>query len=307
MAETSWPFDSPPDQTSGFAPVYEDNWSLMAKRWHDDGVIADQGGPNLQVYGDSSAMQVKVRAGEAQVQGFHYRSDTEKFIQIPTNTGGAPRLDRIVLRVNRAANKITTERLPGTVGGTAPTLTKTTTGVYEVSLAVVTVAAGAGVAGNVVQSIAADRVTDERMFHGLRLWRPASLAALPAQGAYIWQEAVLPDGSEYRWNGSAWKPRDKFNADTSGPVLTAGSPYRSVPIDMHHWIVQYLPNNFVLVDGSFRVTQNVGGGQAAYFDSGVPRHYGEVGSAIGPIYAGQYGHYTLVNRGDQNVFGDENG
>lgn len=149
MTETSWPFDS--------GTVDETTWSRMARVWGGTGIVGYPGDTNAQVYGDSSGRQVKIRAGQAQVQGHHWRSDAEVTKAIAANASGNPRIDRIVLRLDPSANTLALAVLEGTPGATpsAPALTQTESGTYELSLATVAVANGAS-------TISAGNVTEER-------------------------------------------------------------------------------------------------------------------------------------------------
>lgn len=151
MSESSWPFDS--------GSVTETTWSRMARVWGGTGIVGYAAGTSAQVYGDSSGMQVKIRAGQAQVRGHHWYSDAEVTKSIGANSSGNPRIDRIVLRLDPSANTLALAVLAGTPGSSpaAPALTQTDSGTYELSLAQVYVANGAS-------TISAGNVADERLF-----------------------------------------------------------------------------------------------------------------------------------------------
>jgi hypothetical protein len=56
-------------------------WSKMASNWLGSGVI--KGALNsLQVYADSTGMQVKVKSGQAFVKGHFFESDSEVTLPI---------------------------------------------------------------------------------------------------------------------------------------------------------------------------------------------------------------------------------
>jgi hypothetical protein len=58
----------------------------------------------LPVYADSTGRQVKIRAGVgALVRGFRFTNLTETIVTIAENTSGSPRIDLLVLRMNRSA------------------------------------------------------------------------------------------------------------------------------------------------------------------------------------------------------------
>jgi hypothetical protein len=191
--------------------VNQDGWELYHAPLQENGVYGDPGGPVGQVYADSSGLQVKRRAGSAWVHGSWWRDTAEKLVPIAANGASQPRIDRIVLRRNNTTKNVTTVVIPGTaqVNPTAPPLTQAVGGTWDVPLAQVYVDPGA-------VSIANGKVTDERTYVGLRLWRPSALSLLPTTGVAPWQEAVLPDGSKYRWTGSAWT-----NVLTTTPYVRA--------------------------------------------------------------------------------------
>ena len=194
MSQSSWPFHGISDGT----PVYEDQWSYMARQWCATGVVGAPADTNLQVYANSSGREVHVRAGRASVRGHWYDLDAEETLAIGANTSGSPRIDRVVAQLDPSADSVVLAVLPGTPAGSpaAPTLTQTDTGVYELTLARVAVANGAS-------TIAAVNVTDERTFAtvpytpALSSMRPAS----PVVGQRIWETDT---GYDKVWNGAAW-------------------------------------------------------------------------------------------------------
>lgn len=154
MAETSFPFDA----GSG-SSITEDHWSKMGRLWLPSGVI---GGEllDLQVFGDSTGPQVKVRTGRGWVEGHFYESDAEKILPIAANASGNPRVDRAVLRLDKTANAVATAIVQGTPAASpvAPALTQTAS-IWEVPLAQVAVANG-------FATITAANVTEDRVFTG---------------------------------------------------------------------------------------------------------------------------------------------
>ena len=152
MAQNSWPFVG-----GGGTAVNEDQWSIMARFWAQSGVTDYAN--MLEVYGDSSGRQVKVKTGRACVRGHWYENTAEETVAIAANASGNPRIDRIVLRLDPSANSIVLAVVQGTPAGSpsAPSLTQTDVGTYELTLARVAVANGAS-------TIAAGDVTDERTY-----------------------------------------------------------------------------------------------------------------------------------------------
>lgn len=217
MAEESLPFNG--------EIVNQDGWELYHAPLQEDGLYGSPGGPVGQVYADSSGMQVKRRAGSGWVHGTWWRDTAEKLVAIGANGSSQPRIDRVVLRRDDTAKNVTTTVITGTAAATpvAPALTQSVGGTWDVPLAQVYVDPGA-------VSIANGKVTDERTFNGLRLWRPSALSLLPTSGVPLWQEAVLSDGSKYRWNGSAWAvlstPPAAYSvgmSQTNGITMNAGA------------------------------------------------------------------------------------
>jgi hypothetical protein len=153
MTETSFPFDAGPG-----ADVTESQWREMAKYWRGSGVLSGVLN-SLQVYGDSSGMQVKLKTGEAWIQGFKYKNDAELILAIPAAHASYGRLDRVVLRLDVANNTLTAAVLQGTPSGSPalPALTQNATGTWEVALATITVDA-------TVTTIAAGKVADTRTY-----------------------------------------------------------------------------------------------------------------------------------------------
>jgi hypothetical protein len=138
-----------------------------------------------------------VLAGDAVLRGFMLTSDAteNKTIGAPD---GQPRKDRVILRLDPTANAITPEVLAGTPAPSPspPALTQTSTGVYEISLAVVTVNPGAS-------AFVSGDIEDTRIFVGSRVgvWRTGTRPSSPRLGrfGYNTETAIY----EF-WTGSAW-------------------------------------------------------------------------------------------------------
>ena len=176
MTETAWPFDGGDGDE-----VNETGWSRMARVWGGSGIIGYPGDSLVKGFGNSSGRQVKVTAGEAQVRGHHWHSDATVTKAISANTSGNPRIDRVVLRLDPSANTLALAIVEGTPGSSpsAPALTQTDTGTYELPIATVYVANGAS-------TIAAGDVTEERVFIRDRGTPPGMIA--PFAGS------TAPDG-----------------------------------------------------------------------------------------------------------------
>lgn len=189
MAETSFPFDSGAGANPG-----EDGWTRMARWFGDDGVAPS--GNMLAVTADGSGRQVFVADGAAIIRGHYYMSDASKTIAIAANASGQTRVDRIVLRLDPTANAVTTVVRQGTPGSGPPALNRTDVGLYEISLAQVTVANGA-------TNIAAGDVSGERTILGPAVQRASTLAAFlfPQVGQVVHDSGR---GRWFAWNGSTW-------------------------------------------------------------------------------------------------------
>lgn len=155
MAKTSFPFNS--------TAVYQADWSKMAEHWRITGILKNELN-SLEVYADSTGMQVKVKSGKACVKGFYFESDAVETLSLSAANASNPRYDLVILRLDTANENIDLAVLEGTPAGspTAPTLTQSGS-IWEIALAKVTVGAG-------VSTIASDKVSDER-----------SLSATPGQ------------------------------------------------------------------------------------------------------------------------------
>jgi hypothetical protein len=111
MAETSGPFDS-----GGFT---EDGWDMLARAWSDDGCIMSAAVTELQLT-LLSGLNGTLAAGRANVRGgFLYYNDAAKTMDFtkggttPPN-GSNPRIDLVVIRLDRAANSATAQIKTGT-------------------------------------------------------------------------------------------------------------------------------------------------------------------------------------------------
>ena len=219
MAESSWPFHDGVDGT----PVLEDQWSYMARQWAATGVVGAPGDANLQVFANGSGMEVHVRSGRASVRGHWFLSDAQETLAIAANSSGNPRIDRVVVQLDPSSNEATLAVLTGTPGTvpTAPSLTQTDTGVYELTLAQVAVANGAA-------SISALNVTDERTFTSvpytvaLSSRRPTS----PVIGQGIYETDT---GLDKVWNGSAWVNRNQSLHDAAAAAAYCRAWHSAYP------------------------------------------------------------------------------
>lgn len=158
MAESSFP--SPTHNSRAVDDVEVEKWAIAA-----GGVSGVLGHPDDTpvVYADSSGRLVKIRLGKyAEVRGrVWYSGTTDITKSIAANSSGNPRIDRIVLRLDRSTYAVTVAVIQGTAAAVpaAPALTNQTgtTGVWELPLAQVLVANGA-------TTLAANTVTTEHWY-----------------------------------------------------------------------------------------------------------------------------------------------
>ncbi|WP_433224463.1 hypothetical protein [Microtetraspora malaysiensis] len=101
MAEISYPFASGPGSI-----ITQEQWSRMASAWQDNGVDAVPGGSDLRVSSSGEPNKLKAAPGHANIAGFHYHLDADAEIGFTSNTSSNPRMDLVVLRLDRAANRI---------------------------------------------------------------------------------------------------------------------------------------------------------------------------------------------------------
>lgn len=147
MAQTSWPFENIDTSETQYSQLFR-NLGQGPVEGH---------GFELEPYGDSTGMNVKVKSGQALVRGHYYDSTGTETISIPAADSTNPRIDRVVLRLDPTANSILLHLLQGTPAASpsAPALTQTDGAIYDLPIAQVYVAANA-------TTITPGNVTDER-------------------------------------------------------------------------------------------------------------------------------------------------
>jgi len=207
MAQVSFPFEN--------VDVSETQFGQWASNFQDFGVKGAPGDSNLLVSGDDSGLQVRVAAGEAFVRGHYYQNTSQATVAV-TSVGGNTRIDAIVLELDLTTNGVTLKAVPGTAvpsSPVAPTLTQTTTGIYQLLLAYVTIP-------NNATSVTAGMVTDLRTFMGKRIgiWTSATRPVNPTAQHTIGFNTTL--GIHEVWNGTAWV---SFAPDLPSQFLLMGA------------------------------------------------------------------------------------
>lgn len=132
------PFDTGPGSA-----VTTEVWRSFMRRMVISGVVRDAG-ENLEVYADSTGMQVKIKPGEVLIEGHWARNTTEKVLSVPSAHPSLPRRDLVVARVNMATKTVEYAIKTGTPGPpTGIAVPQQDSVIWEVVLACIRVPAGA--------------------------------------------------------------------------------------------------------------------------------------------------------------------
>lgn len=147
MAQTSWPFENIDTSETQFS-----QWARNIGEGVKQNTLDE-----LEPFGDSSGMQVRVGSGQALIRGHYYQNSAEATLIITEADATNPRIDNVVLELDPSANSVLLKVVAGTpaVAPVAPSVVQTDGGVYQLKLAEVEVGAG-------VTTIAAEDVTDTR-------------------------------------------------------------------------------------------------------------------------------------------------
>lgn len=149
MAQSSWPFENIDTSETQFS-----QWARNIGEGVKTGALNE-----LEVFADSSGMQVKVQSGQALVRGHYYQSTAQEVLTITAADLTNPRIDTVVLELDPSANSIVLKVIAGTpaVSPSPTALVQTDAGIYQVKLAEVLVDAAA-------VTISAGKVTDFRTY-----------------------------------------------------------------------------------------------------------------------------------------------
>lgn len=242
----------------------ETHWRNFGKYFRRTGVVP--GATNeFQPFADGSGMQVKVNTGEAFVKSHWIENDAIQTLTILAADATNPRIDRVIIKVawgNPTA--VTLEVKTGTPDpAPSPPTLDTTTSVWEFSLAQVYVGAG-------VTSIAADKVTDERVFSGYQTVLPFVIGSggeVPSVG--VVGHTYLPENVKIKvigWRLSSydgtvgsmvldlWHDVDRASADNVDAIPGAGNEpalsteAEAAGIDLSGWATTVMEGGCLVVN-----------------------------------------------------------
>jgi hypothetical protein len=209
----------------------------------------------LTVTAPNGNLSVTVGAGEANVKGFYYRNTANKVLAIAANPSGSTRVDRVVLRLNRAANTLTAIVIQGTPGAGAPAYTQVVGGTWDWPVAQVLVANGASVLTNA-------NVTDERVYS---MWSASAVRQAP-QVNVLAKGTINADGTFSAATGfgvaSSSVAVGTFRAYTinlSTPSKNAAAPYSYQVFVLHSAAPASLATLFVQKNSRSQFVINDGG------------------------------------------------
>jgi hypothetical protein len=161
-----------------------DQAEVQARMWRD-GVCVGVAG-ELAVTSGGTGL-VSVATGEGFVQGFWYKNTAAKTLAITANASATPRVDLVVLHLDRVANTLLAIVHEGVLGGGAPALTQIVGGTWEILLATVSTSSS-------VSTITDARLWQSNMFNPMTTSQDiiiANAAGIPirkakgANGTYL--------------------------------------------------------------------------------------------------------------------------
>lgn len=198
MAESSWPS---PSNGRVVDDVQFEKFGISLGPYN--GVHGDFTSPQM-IYGDSSGRQFKVAADRYALVRGHVWWSGSSIITVPiaANASGSTRVDLVVLRLSRTTWDVNLTVIQGTPGAGAPTSQTQggTTGAWDLTLALVTVASGASTisAGN-VQYVAAHLDPG-----GGRLRVPSATYPWSVWSTFPGSEVLDANGTLIRWTGATY-------------------------------------------------------------------------------------------------------
>jgi hypothetical protein len=211
VAESSWP------TVAGGRSITDVQWEEMAGGFAASGIVAATSDTPV-VYGDSTGMQVKVRANKlGNVSGNGWTSGPTEFTKaIGANATGSTRIDLVVLRLTRSSRAVTVEVRAGTPGAGVPSPVQDSiiagTGIWEMPLAQVTVVSGASTISstdvvNIAPYVGSPQILYVASVPALNL----ILNPVPGQVAYVAAAATTYPLYQYV-TGTGWRRLDWNNS-----------------------------------------------------------------------------------------------
>lgn len=232
MAEISFPFEN--------IDTTESQFSSWARNFQETGVQGSPNGTELKVTTPGTGLGVSVAVGQAFIRGHYYINNAAKTLTL-TSAGTNTRIDYIVVELDPTANTVVAKIVQGTAvvsSPTAPTLTQTDSGVYQLPVAKITIP-------NSTINLNSSMITDVRTFMGHRvgIWTTATRPANPT--AYQTMGFNQTTSSHEFWTGSAW---NNFLAQitTKGDLIVGDS--------------SGLPSRFPIGTGNTYLTNDGSGG-----------------------------------------------
>jgi hypothetical protein len=151
MAQSSWPYEN--------LDTSETQFSQWARNIGEGVTLGSLN--ELEVFADSTGMQVKAKSGQAMVRGHYYQNTAVEVLTLTAADPSNPRIDTVVIELDPSANSILLKVIAGAPAGspTPTALVQTDAGVYQFKLAEVAVASGA-------ITITAGNITDFRTYLG---------------------------------------------------------------------------------------------------------------------------------------------
>lgn len=221
VTERTWPLATQTDD----AQVSEAEWSRYHRNLAQTGVFGTPDDTSLKAVADATGVrQVIVYPGQATIFGYSYSNDANVTLVMAANTSATARLDLVVLRYDSSADpasRISIKIVQGS-SSSAPALNRSGTsasGVYEVKIATVTVAANAA-------TLAPSSASDDREF--------ASTGVIAfADPAHV-DLARVKMGQVYTVGGSSPQAYIKGPNGTTNPV-TPTSTYETLKLTSQPW------------------------------------------------------------------------
>jgi hypothetical protein len=183
LTQFSYPYDA-----GDGASINEDQWSFLAGSWQDNGV--DCAGPwqnDLKVSSQAEDLTLSVAPGHAFIEGFHFHLTETTAVYFTANPTTSPRLDLVVLALDKTSNTISLEVKPGVPStNPAPPALDSSRDTREIPLATIRVRPSS-------TTVLPAEVTDAREYRGRRIrvsdtpqrYEPGSIVYGPAD--QVWR------------------------------------------------------------------------------------------------------------------------